>query len=1133
MLNKFLNSPNYGGVYNQIKDDVCGGFPTAVFGVSFAEKCRIISGFECPILYIVRDSITAKAFVRQISQLTETEAVFLPASDDALLYKSFSDKERLYSRLTALYKIKNGAKIVVTTFEALMQLFPKKVEYLTFKKEQEYDLYEVVKNLVDLGYVRDEVCESPATFSLRGDVLTVYPVNETSVFRLDFFGDTLESIKTKSGEIDSLNVITTSDFSISDSEVDSIIATLKASLKKYGTLISANKARGLYDKLVNLLQSDLKNPSLRYLMPVLNSTLEDFTTIFSSDTVVVFDEAKITYENLLGHSKEHQERVLSILRQGEGFDFIEKNLKSADRIIELLSGYKKVALQTLTAKIPFFNPLKTYNLNCTPVSRYFLRHEDLVADVKAWSISGYTVLLCCGDYMNAEKIYYKLIEANIPVSFSDELPLDFYGIRVLTKTLDNGFISHDNRLAVIGTNDMFIKVKQKAVKKKRGDLFTAPEVGGFAVHERFGVGLVKGVKRINTVEGGKDYVELEYAGGDRLYVSTDQMDRLSKYLGGSETPSLNRIGNGEFERIKERVKLAISKMTVNLKKLYAERQSKKGYAFSEDNALSMEFENSFGFEETEDQLSSLQEIKEDMQSTKVMDRLLCGDVGFGKTEVAFRACFKAVMDGKQTAMIAPTTILSQQHYLTALSRFKDFGVRIEVLNRFKSPRKQKEIITAVENGEVDLIIGTHRLFSKDIKFKDLGLLIVDEEQRFGVEHKEKLKLLKENVDTLVLSATPIPRTLHMSLSGIRDISTINTPPKQRIPVQTAVTELTDSLIEDAIKRELSREGQAFILYNRVENIYNFASKVKNIVPEARIIVAHGQMPEKELENSIMAFYNGEADVLIATTIIENGIDVPRANTLIVESSDRLGLSTLYQLKGRVGRGNLMAYAYFTYEEGKVLTDASYKRLSALMEYTEMGSGYKIAMRDLELRGAGNVLGKEQHGHLDRVGYELYSKLLKEELFEVTKTAELELDVKADAYIPETYIESEKTRMDAYKQIAEISSKNDSLRLIKNLKEDFGELPNALLTLIDIAVLKSLASKIDAIKLTVSLNIAKITLKNLQSLKDGRITKRLSELKNKVTLTFDERPLLVFNAPSGKPSDAIKLMIEFLSFEEII
>ena len=1130
MLKNLFCSPKFAGVYNEIKDSVCGGIPTAVFGVSFAEKCRLVSSFDNSVLYVVRDSITAKKSAIEISQITGEKAVFIPAKDDALLYKPFSDKENLFNRLTALYEIQNGCKIAVATFESLMQLFPKKIDLLDFEVGKEYDLYTLVNTLIKWGYIKEEVCESRGTFSLRGDVLTVFPVNEERPYRLDFFGDELEKIKSSLGEQKNLTVITATDALVEDGEIEEIITALKNSVKSYGAHVNAIKARSIYLKLKETLETDKTHPSLQYLTPLLSGMTDDFTSYFNNDLTVVFDESKITYETLISHSKENEERISSILRMGEGLDIIKGQLKTAERLLSLLSTKKLLAVQTLTSKVPFFNPLKTYTLNSTSVSRYFLKLEDLILDVKSWSVNGYSVIILAGDYQGAENIYYKLVENNVSVKFSKDLTNFSEGIVILPYRLESGLISHDNKLAIIGTGDLFVKKAQKSLKKKRGDLFTAPEVGGFAVHERFGVGRVLGVKRITTVEGGKDYVELEYAGGDRLYVSTDQMDRLSKYLGGAETPTLNRIGNGEFERIKERVRASISKMTVNLKKLYSERQAQKGFKFSEDNALTVEFENSFGFEETEDQITSIEEIKADMESAKVMDRLLCGDVGFGKTEVAFRACFKAVMDGKQVAMIAPTTILSQQHYLTAVSRFKDFGVRIEVLNRFKSAKAQKDIVKAVENGEVDFLIGTHRLFSKDIKFKDLGLLIVDEEQRFGVEHKEKLKLIKENVDTLVLSATPIPRTLHMSLSGIRDISTINTPPKQRIPVQTTVCELTDSLIQEAIKKELYRDGQAFILYNRVEDIYRFADKVKNLVPTARIIVAHGQMPEKDLEKSVMAFYNGEADVLISTTIIENGIDVPRANTLIVESSDRLGLSTLYQLKGRVGRGNLMAYAYFTYTEGKILTDASYKRLSALMEYTEMGSGYKIAMRDLEIRGAGNVLGKEQHGHLDRVGYELYSKLLKEELFEVTKNAELELDVKADAYIPETYIESEKTRMDAYKRIAEISSISDSVKVAKQLEEEFGSLPKAVATLIDIAVLKSLAYKVDTLKISVSLSVAKLTLKNLQSLKDGKIAKRLNGYKGKVVLTFEDRPILVFNAPSGKPIDEIRLMIDFLNFE---
>lgn len=1130
MLKNLLCSARYGGIYNQIANSVCGGVPTAVFGVAFSEKCRAVATLNAPTLYIVRDSITAKKSAREIAQLTGEEAVFLPAKDDALLFKSTFDKENLYNRLNALYKIKKGVKTVVTTFEALMQIFPTSLDYIEFEKGLEYDLTTLTERLIKLGYKRVEVSESAGTFALRGDSLTIFPISFEAPYRVDFFGDEIERIRCGGVDTNGFYALQTSDVKIELDEVDGVLEKVKKAYKSYGTLVVAQKARSLYQKLQDKLETDLLDDSLQYVLPLLRNSTHDFSKYFSTDTVVVFDESKIVYENLTYHYKEHLERCEQLFRTGEGLGFIKEQLASDLDVIDRLKNYRVLALQTLTATVPFFSPLKTFNVRTSPVGRYFLKPTDLIDDVRSWQVNDYAVVLCCKDYMAAENVYYKLLENKIPVKFTSNLDGEFKGVAVTTLELDCGFICHESRLAVIGTRDLFMKKsRDKAVKRKRGDLFTAPEVGGFAVHERFGVGLVKGVKRINTQEGGKDYIELEYAGGDRLYVSTDQMDKLSKYLGGSERPTLNRIGGGEFERIKERVKAAISRMTINLKKLYAERKAVKGFAFSPDNPLISEFENSFGFEETEDQIASIDEIKSDMESTKVMDRLLCGDVGFGKTEVAFRACFKAVMDGKQVAFIAPTTILSQQHYMTAVSRFKDFGVRIGVLNRFRTAKQQGELIKQIESGNVDIVIGTHRLFSKDIKFKDLGLLVIDEEQRFGVEHKEKLKLLKENVDTLALSATPIPRTLHMSLSGIRDISTINTPPKQRIPVQTVVAELTDSLIKDAITRELSRGGQAFILYNRVEDIYKFAEKVRNIVPNARIIVAHGQMPERELENSVMSFYRGEYDVLIATTIIENGIDMPRANTLIVESSDRLGLSTLYQLKGRVGRGSLMAYAYFTYTEGKVLTDASYKRLTALMEYSEMGSGYKIAMRDLELRGAGNVLGKEQHGHLDRVGYELYSKLLKEQLGEVTMSSELELDIKADAYIPEDYIESEKARMDAYKLIAEIASDGDKQRVIASLTDDFGKLPRAVSTLIEIATLKVKANLVDAVKLAVSQSVCRLTLKSLDSLKDGRITTRLKEFKDRVTLTFDERPVLVFNVKSGKPEEEIALVSEFLSF----
>ncbi len=1130
MLKSIISSKKYGGSYNLIDVDTRSGLPTAVFGVSFAEKSGLISSLNSPVLFVVRDSTIAKNYLEEISALTGEKVVYLPPKDDLLLFKSIFNKDSMYKRLTALYEIINGAKIVIATFESLMGYFPKKLDSIILKKGEEYDLYNLVERLVKLGYTRVDFSEKKGDFSLRGDILEVFPINLDEVYKLDFFGDEIEKIRLDDKEVDSVSILQASDVLIDVKEVSYIKEELKKAYSEFSTLLVKSSAKNIYSKIVEKLETDLYDDCLQYIFPLIENKTHNIFEILDNDTLVVFDEAKILHSNLLSLEKQHNERCESLLRTGDGLAFIKNQMLSASEILALFGGKKMLAVQSLSSTIPFFNPLKTYNISSTPIQRYWLNPNGLYEDIENWKLSEYKVIVCTNNEREAKQVYYDLIARKIPTKYKEVLTEQLSDVTVTICPLDKGFIRHETKLVIIGAGDIFNKKpKEKAIKKKRGDMFTAPNVGDFAVHENFGVGLVKGVKKISTIEGTSAYIELEYKDGDKLYVSTDQMDKLSKYLGGGSNPTLNKIGGGEFERIKERVKKSIAKMTINLKKLYASRKLNKGFTFSEDNALSYEFDNSFEFEETEDQLISIEEIKRDMESSKVMDRLLCGDVGFGKTEVALRACFKAVLDGKQSAIIAPTTILTEQHYMTAKTRFENFGVRIAVLNRFRTPAYQNKILEDVKNGNVDIVIGTHRLFSKDVKFKDLGLLVIDEEQRFGVEHKEKLKLLKENVDTLTLSATPIPRTLHLSLSGIRDISTINTPPKQRLPVQTVVTELSDSLIKDAITRELARDGQVFVLYNRVDTIYKFAEKISSLVPEAKIIVAHGQMKERELENNITSFYRGEGNVLVATTIIENGIDMPRANTLIVESSDTLGLSTLYQLKGRVGRGNLLAYAYFTYSEGKILTEQAYQRLEALMEYTEMGSGYKIAMRDLEIRGAGSVLGKEQHGHMDKVGYELYNKLLKEQLGESTIGQELELDIKADSYIPDEYIESERARMDAYKQIAEIENLSDRERVEKSLIDNYGKIPSEVKTLIDIAWLKVKATEMGVAKISVSMHVGKFIFKGLESFKDGKIVSRVNENKGKVSLHFDENPIISFIVNSGKPSDYLKNMIEFLTF----
>lgn len=1135
MLKDYLTPENLGGELAEIGRNIRGGIPSAVFGVNFAEKCLIASSVGLPVLYIVKDGLYGAKIAEELSALSGERTVYLPAKDDVLLYKSAFDRTSLFARLNALYEIKNGARFVVTTFQSLLQLFPRDIPTIKIRKNEVYDIGGIVNKLVKFGYRREEFADDRATFALRGDILEINPVNGEYSYRVDFFGDEVESVFRFYGEdrenktaVTEFEIIAATDVIVGDDEVEDIKQTLRQSLSKFGTLSVRDDARKIVNDLEEKLDGGIPCGELQFVMPILKSVTDDFTTYMPTDTLVVYDESKMLVDGITATLKDHSERLLTLGRAGKIFDFSARQLSDCRKLIKRLNSFREVAFQNITTTINFFNPLKTYSLRCSPVARYTADFEAIYDDVKNWKFGGYKVIICCGNDKRADSLSDELYARGCMCVRGDNAEAR-NGVAVVTSYfLPSGLIYHSAKLVLIGTGDLYIATKEnKRIKRKRGDLFQAPEVGDYAVHEVHGIGYVKGVKRITTQEGSKDYVAVEYLGGDTLYVGVDQMDKLTKYMGGGEKPRLNRIGGKEFERIKERVKASISEMTIDLKKLYKARKEKKGFAFSADDAFSEEFDEAFEFEPTEDQIQSVAEIKADMESEKVMDRLLCGDVGFGKTEVAFRAAFKAIADGKQVALVCPTTILCEQHYRAAKKRFENFGVRIESLNRFKTSAQQKKIITDLADGLISFVIGTHRLFGSDVKFHDLGLLVLDEEQRFGVEHKEKLKLLKENVDTLTMTATPIPRTLHMSLAGIRDISVINTPPNIRIPVQTYVVEESDALFKDAITRELAREGQVLVMHNRVETIYKLADKLKTIVPEAKIIVAHGQMDAKTLEDSVMKFYDGDYNVLVATTIIENGIDLPRANTIIVTDSDKLGLSTLYQLKGRVGRSNVMAHAYFTFDRDKVMSEAAYKRLSALTEFTEMGSGYKIAMRDLEIRGAGNVMGKEQHGHMDKVGYELYNKLLKESLGETKKESDVELDVNMDAYIPEDYISTSSSRMDCYKQIAEITADEDDERVTRSLEEYYGKIPREVRNLILIAKLKAAAKKRGAVKVAVGSKKSYVELADISCLQNAGLMDELLRRKDKISFEFSATPVIDFSKSGSSAEDTAKYMLETL------
>ncbi|MCD8041339.1 MAG: transcription-repair coupling factor [Clostridia bacterium] len=1132
-MSSFFTYANLGGDYLSLGSDIRLGVPTAVFGVSDPHKYLTASLTQSKFVYIAADSVSAQRAAAAISALTGEKVALLAAKDDVLLYKDAVSKDALYARLTAVNAIDGGARITVCDAEAALQLFPAKTGNITFTVNGDCDYAALPAALVAMGYVREYEVETKGSFAIRGDILDIYPINSDNPVRIDFFGDTVERIRpydAVSGdrlpEVQSVTVISAAEAVVTPSDLPTVSAALSKGLKTFTDVKAYRRAQAIADDIKTKTEGGSVFGGASFLMPILGAT-RTFFDVISPDTLIIFDECKQINDKIEGVYSEHINRFKELKAGGEVFDFSVNQLVPKQFFLDSLKKYRSIALQTFFGSTFFFQPLKTHKLQATPVPSYLSGFEQFVTDARNWLRGGYRVLVFSGNADRTGKLTTILNDEGLPVNPLPDRLEALRGIAITSCELAHGIILHESKLAIIGTSDLYTKsTVQKRIRRRRGDMFTAPEIGQYAVHETHGIGKIVGTKKIETTDGIKEYIGVEYKGGDMLYVPVEQMDILSRYV-GEENPSLSKIGGAEFERVKERVRNSIKSLAFDLKELYAERSAKKGYCFPENAVMMEEFEDAFKYEETPDQLVSISEIKQDMCSTKVMDRLLCGDVGYGKTEVALRAVYLCVLGGKQAAIMCPSTILAQQHFTTATERFAEFGVRVECLTRFKTAAQQQEILSRLANGQIDLIIGTHRLLSKDVNFYDLGLLVLDEEQRFGVEHKERIKHIKSDVDCLTMTATPIPRTLHMSLSGIRDISTINTPPGKRLPVQTYVVEETETLIRDACIRELSRGGQVFILYNRVESIQTFAAKVAAIVPEAKVCYIHGRMEKDRLENGMLDFCEGRSNILVTTTIIENGIDLPNANTLIVIDADRLGISQLYQLRGRVGRGARLAHAYFTYKPEKILSADAAARLKAIMQFTELGSGFKIAMRDLEIRGAGNVLGAEQHGHMDKVGYELYSKLLKEELTGEKQTA-AELDIKATAYIPENYVESPAGRMDCYKQIAEIRSVADYKRVCLSIEDNYGSMPDEVLNLLIIAVLKSYAAKFSIRKITVSTKAAELELASIDTLGDSRIKTALDKSPCYTSVSMATTPKIIFK-PKANPAKTMIEMTNFLKF----
>ena len=766
-----------------------------------------------------------------------------------------------------------------------------------------------------------------------------------------------------------------------------------------------------------------------------------------------------------------------------------------------------------------------YDNNSIGQKNYLLDFLSLKNDLKAYLEKKMGVVIFTGDEFSKKRIGNFLAENAIPYFDYDKIGFEENKVLISEKYFPLSFSFLDYGIIVIGTDDV-CKTNRKKYGRKEKEIFYLPKLGDYVVHKLHGIGKCVKIERMKLADFEKDYFVIEYSNNDMFYLPSEQANTLSAYIGSETEPKMNKLGGKDFYLLKERVKGKLKEFAIDLVALYKERENSVGYKMKRDDYLEQKFENTFPYEETPDQMRSIEEIDDDMTSQKIMDRLVCGDVGFGKTEVAFRACFKAVYNGKQVALLCPTTILSEQHYLSAKKRMEEFGVRVALLNRFKKPSEVKEIEKKIAAGEVDIVIGTQKLLAKTVNFKNLGLLVIDEEQRFGVADKEKIKDLKKNIDVLSLSATPIPRTLHMSLAGIRDISIIDTPPKDRLPIQTYVAEESDELIQNVARRELARGGKLFIVYNRVMDIYNFASRIRFLLPEAKVGVAHGQMSSNELKGIIDKLYLNEYDVFISTTLIENGIDLPAANSMVIIDADRLGLSQMYQLRGRIGRSDKLAYCYLLYQKGKALTPEAYKRLDAIKEFRQLGSGFKVAMRDLEIRGAGNIFGKEQHGHIEKVGYDMYVKLLDEVVREIKgekkkERKDVKLSITLDAYIPEDYIPSSEERISYYVKISDITEAEDIDSILDSLRQGFGQVPIETQNLCYIAYLKNLAGAHNIESIKVNKFDCKIYLEKQEAILEEELAKHLEEFD--ASLKFEKLPVISFKTQGKVKNDILKLI----------
>ena len=1094
----------------------------------------------------------------------DQKAAYYPAKDILFYQADIRGNVLTAERINALRMLAEEKNCtIITTFDALMNPMPGPEKFIGAVKRiavgDTVELSGLSKHLAELGYEKNYQAQTRGEFSVRGGIIDIFPLTEENPFRIELWGDEVDSIRSFDPEsqrsienLEEVFLYPACEVVLSEEElrdgVEKIKKEAKRTAEKFRKEMKTEEAYRVQSLADQIAEETTEYGNMAGLDAFLSYFCEERVSLLdyldSGDSLVFLDETVRNIERGQSTETEFSESMKQRMEKGYILPGQMRELFSCKEVLAKLNRRKCVALTALDMKCGQLNITERIAIESRTVNPYNNSFELLVKDLKRYRKNGYRMVLLSSSRTRAKRLAEDLMNEDLTAFYSEDFDRSLQPGEIMTGygKVKKGYEYPAVKLVVISESDIFgsEKKKKKRHRMYEGEKiasFTDLNIGDYVVHENHGLGIYRGIEKIEVDKTVKDYIKIEYAGGGNLYILATQLELIQKYAGAdAKKPKLNKLGGQEWNRTKTKVRGAVKEIAGDLVRLYAVRQSERGFAYGPDTVWQREFEEMFPFEETEDQDLAIEATKRDMESTKIMDRLICGDVGYGKTEIAIRAAFKAVQDGKQVAFLVPTTILAQQHYNNFVQRMKDFPVNIDLLCRFRSTGEQKKTLEKLKKGQVDIIIGTHRLLSKDVVFKDLGLLMIDEEQRFGVTHKEKIKQLKNNIDVLTLTATPIPRTLHMSLIGIRDMSVLEEPPMDRVPIQTYVMEYNEELVREAISRELARGGQAYYVYNRVKEIADVATKIAALVPEANVAYAHGQMKETELEDIMYKFINGEIDVLVSTTIIETGLDISNVNTMIIHDADNMGLSQLYQLRGRVGRSNRTAYAFLMYKRDKMLKEVAEKRLAAIREYTDLGSGFKIAMRDLEIRGAGNLLGAEQHGHMEAVGYDLYCKMLNEAVKEAKglKTEEsydTTIDIDLDAYIPMGYIPNEMQKLDIYKRIADIETEEETEEMLEELIDRFGDPPKSVENLLYIAKMKSLAHHVYMTEVSQKGDMVRFTLYERAGIDVTKIPELTAQYAGSVKFTADAKaPFFTYMLRKNsreKNVDALTVIENFL------